>query len=59
VALAGRYLETAWQAVEYVAATYADRGFLGVGMPYDRELVGLDEVEAFEKRLANLSHPYG
>jgi pyruvate formate lyase activating enzyme len=59
VALAGRYLETAWQAVEYVAATYADRVFLGVGMPYNRELVGLDEVEAFEKRLANLSHPYG
>jgi pyruvate formate lyase activating enzyme len=53
-ALAKRYLETAWQAVEYVAATYADRVFLGVGMPYNRELVSLDEVSAFGRRLAGI-----
>ncbi len=50
--LAERYLETAWQAVAYVATTYRDRVFLGVGMPYNRELVSLDEVEAFGRRLA-------
>jgi pyruvate formate lyase activating enzyme len=54
VALAKRYLDTAWQAVEYMAATYAERVFLGVGMPYNRELVGLDEVEAFGRRLAGI-----
>jgi pyruvate formate lyase activating enzyme len=54
VELAGRYLETAWQAVEYVAAAYADRVFLGVGMPYNQELIGLDEVEAFGRRLAGV-----
>ena len=53
-ALAERYLETAWQAVEYVATTYAERVFLGVGMPYNRELVGLDEVEAFGRRLSGI-----
>jgi len=62
-ALAKRYLETAWQAVEYVATTlraepqdeaYPDRVFLGVGMPYNRELVALDEVEAFGRRLAGI-----
>jgi pyruvate formate lyase activating enzyme len=53
-ALAGRYLETAWRAVEYVAATYPGRVFLGVGMPYNRELVGLGEVEAFGRRLARI-----
>jgi pyruvate formate lyase activating enzyme len=52
--LAGRYLETSWQAVEYVVAAYADRVFLGVGMPYNRELVGLNEVEAFGRRLAGV-----
>jgi len=51
---AGRYLEVAWQAVEYVAAAYAGRVFLGVGIPYNRELVGLDEVEAFGRRLAGV-----
>ncbi|MFB0536481.1 MAG: radical SAM protein, partial [Anaerolineae bacterium] len=54
VALAGRYLETAWQAVEYVATTYPDRVFLGVGMPYNRELVSLDEVGEFGRRLASI-----
>jgi pyruvate formate lyase activating enzyme len=53
-ALAERYLETAWQAVEYVAATYADRVFLGVGMPYHGELVSLEEVGAFGRRLASI-----
>jgi pyruvate formate lyase activating enzyme len=53
-ALAQRYLDTAWGAVEYVAATYADRVFLGVGMPYNRELVSLEEVAAFGRRLAGV-----
>jgi pyruvate formate lyase activating enzyme len=53
-ALAERYLETAWRAIEYVSATYAGRVFLGVGMPYNRALVGLDEVEAFGRRLAGI-----
>lgn len=54
VALAQRYLDAAWKAVEYVAATYGDRVLLRVGMPYNRELVGLDEVEAFGRRLADI-----
>jgi pyruvate formate lyase activating enzyme len=37
-----------------VAATYAGRVFLGVGMPYNRELVSLDQVEAFGRRLARI-----
>jgi len=53
-ALAGRYLDTAWQAVEHVAATYSDRVFLGVGMPYNQELVSLDEVGEFGRRLTNI-----
>jgi pyruvate formate lyase activating enzyme len=53
-ALAARYVETAWQAVEYVVTTYAGRVFLGVGMPYNRDLVSLGEVEAFGRRLAGM-----
>lgn len=50
--LAGHYLETSWRAITYVATTYADRVFLGVGIPYNRELLRLHEVEAFGQRLA-------
>jgi pyruvate formate lyase activating enzyme len=53
-ALAERYLDTAWRAVEYIATTYAEWVFLGVGMPYNSELVGLDEVETFGRRLAGI-----
>jgi pyruvate formate lyase activating enzyme len=53
-ALAGRYLDTAWRAVEHIAATYPDHVFLGVGMPYNRELVDLDDVEAFGRQLAGV-----
>jgi len=52
--LAQRYLDTAWGAIEYIAAAYADRVFLGVGMPYNSQLVGLDEVQAFGRRLAGI-----
>jgi hypothetical protein len=52
--LVGRYLETAWQAVECVAAAYAGRIFLGVGTAYNRELAGLDEVEAFGRWLVRV-----
>lgn len=52
--LARRYLDTAWQAVEYVVTTYSDRVFLGVGMPYNQELVSLDEVGEFGRRLASI-----
>jgi pyruvate formate lyase activating enzyme len=53
-ALAGRYLDTAWRAVEYVVTSYSGRVFLGVGMPYNRELVSLDEMEEFGRRLASI-----
>jgi len=51
---ARRYLETAWQAVEHVARAHAHRVFLGVGMPYNRDLVTLDEVAGFGRRLAEI-----
>jgi pyruvate formate lyase activating enzyme len=52
--MAERYLETTWQAIEYLAATYHDRVFLGVGLPYNEELVRLHEVEAYGRRLARI-----
>ena len=50
--LAKRYLNTAWEAVAYVAERYRGRIFLGVGLPYNRALIGLDEVRTFGRRLA-------
>ncbi len=53
-ALADKYLTTAWEAIEYVTAHYRERAFLGVGLPYNRALISLQEVEEFGRRLAGI-----
>ena len=53
-ALARRYLETAWGAIEYAASNYKDRVFLGVGLPYNKALISLEEVREFGRRLASI-----
>jgi pyruvate formate lyase activating enzyme len=53
-ALAQRYLDTAWTAVSYVASRYRERVFLGVGLPYNRALISLDEVQEFGRKLAQI-----
>lgn len=50
--LARRYLETAWGAIEHIVDRYADRVFLGVGLPYNSALISKDEVYEFGRRLA-------
>lgn len=52
--LARRYLDTAWSAIEYVASTYRESVFLGVGLPYNQALIGLEEVREFGRRLAKV-----
>jgi len=53
--LAQRYLTTAWEAIGYVASTYADRVFLGVGLPHNRAFISLEEVWEFGERLAAIN----
>jgi pyruvate formate lyase activating enzyme len=50
--LATQYLSTAWEAIAYIADHYQERVFLGVGLPYNPALVGLEEVREFGRRLA-------
>ncbi|MBI5166884.1 MAG: radical SAM protein [candidate division NC10 bacterium] len=50
--LAERFLKTSWEAVSYLVEQYKGRVFVGVGLPYNRELISLDEVMEFGERLA-------
>jgi pyruvate formate lyase activating enzyme len=54
--LAKRWLSTSWQAIEYIVREYKDKVFLGVGLPYNKELIGISEVFEFGKRLAGIDH---
>ena len=52
--LAERYLETSWNAVKYVVDNHGERVFLGVGLPYNRMFMTLEEVARFGERLASI-----
>ena len=51
--LAGRLLETEWNAVKYLMDEYLGRIFVGIGIPYNRKLISLEEVREMGERLAS------
>lgn len=51
--LAERYLTTAWRAVEYLIKEQIPV-FLGIGIPYNRDLLGLSEIEEMGRRILAL-----
>ncbi|MBS7655525.1 radical SAM protein [Candidatus Bathyarchaeota archaeon] len=43
--LAEKYHQTAWEAVKYIVDKYKGRVFIGVGIPYNKELISIEEIE--------------
>lgn len=52
--LAQRCRDNAWNAVGYIAHRYHDRAFVGVGIPYNRELVSMQELQRAGKELCRI-----
>ena len=52
-ALAERYMQTAWWAVEYLH-DHHPQVFLGIGIPYNNELISLDEVIEMGQRISEI-----
>ncbi|MDA8333583.1 MAG: radical SAM protein [Peptococcaceae bacterium] len=50
---AGRYLETAWRAVEYIATAHRDRLYLVVGIPYHPRFISREEVAEIGEKLSS------
>ncbi|MFX0118512.1 MAG: radical SAM protein [Candidatus Hodarchaeota archaeon] len=42
--LARKYLKTSWNAVKYILDNYGESVFIGVGIPYNKAFMGLDEI---------------
>jgi pyruvate formate lyase activating enzyme len=42
--LAAKHKETAWNACKYIFKHYNGRIFLGIGIPYNKDLVSLEEI---------------
>lgn len=49
--LAEIYKETAWQAVRYIIENYRDKVFIGIGIPYNKKLISLEEIEMMGKEI--------
>jgi pyruvate formate lyase activating enzyme len=43
--IAKKYLETAWNAVKHIVDNYPDKVFLGVGIPYNKDLISSEEIQ--------------
>jgi pyruvate formate lyase activating enzyme len=52
--LAEKYLNTAWEAIKYIRDRYLEKVFLGVGLPYNRAFIDMQEVYRFGERLASI-----
>jgi pyruvate formate lyase activating enzyme len=52
--LARRYLETSWQAIEYIVSEYSRKLYYVVAIPYHPAVISGDEIHAIGKRLASL-----
>ena len=53
--LAERYIKNAWAITKYVIDNhYPDSVFLGIGIPYNKHLITLDEIREMGQRIAAL-----
>ena len=52
--LAEKYLETAWEAAEYIYTNYRDKVYLGIGLVFNRELVSLEEIAKAGDKIASI-----
>jgi len=49
------YLKTEWNALKYVVDEYYGEIFIGVGIPYNKELISLDEIREIGEKIAEIS----
>ncbi len=46
-----KYLDTAWNAVKYLTDNYTDKVFLSIGIPYNKDLISLEEVRKMREKI--------
>ncbi|RLE71619.1 MAG: radical SAM protein, partial [Thermoprotei archaeon] len=53
--LAEKYLRTAWNAARYIADNYADKVYLGIGIPYNPAFMSLEEIYEIGYKIASIN----
>jgi len=52
--LAQRCKENAWNAVDYIVHRYRHKAFLGVGIPYNKDLISMEEMQRIGREIHNI-----
>jgi pyruvate formate lyase activating enzyme len=52
--LTSLYLQTSWEAIRYISKKYKDQLFLGMGIPYNHDLISMDEMGRIGKEISNI-----
>ena len=52
--LAERYRNTAWSAVKYLLEHYKEKVFIGIGIPYNKKLISVQEIAVMGEKLAEI-----
>ena len=47
-------METAWNAVKYLVDNYPEKVFLGVGIPYNKDLISLEEIGKMGEKIRKI-----
>lgn len=53
--LARKYRDNAWEAVRYLTNKYLDQVFIGIGIPYNKDLISVQEVAQMGKILYEIN----
>ena len=51
--IAKKYLDTSWKAVKYILDNHYGKIFMGVGIPFNKEFMTLEEIEQIGSKLAS------
>jgi pyruvate formate lyase activating enzyme len=52
--LAEKYHQTAWKAFKHLVDNYKDRVFIGVGIPYNKDLISMEEIARMGGEIAKI-----
>lgn len=54
IELAKKLWSNNWKTIEYLLKSYFDKIFVGIGIPYNKSFMSLDEIYGIGERLTNL-----
>jgi len=52
--LAEKYLRTSWEAAEHLIDKYKDEIFIGIGIPFNRDLISTKEISLIGERISRI-----